>query len=625
MATRKFLFMSTSGYSEQQSAADDIVLGALAVTNAATLGSAVITNGATVGTTLAVSGATTLAAVTASGAAILQSTLAVTGAATMASTLAVTGASTLGVLGAGASTLASAVVSGAATVGSTLGVTGTSTLGVLSAGASTLSSATISNGATVGTTLAVTGATTMAALTASGAAQINSTLGVTGASSIAALTASGAAILQSTLAVTGAATMASTLGLTGSLTMGAAGNVIIPLAPSADTHAANKLYVDGLISTATTDRALIRTEMSALVQGIDIKYSVRAATTANITLSGAQSIDGVSVVAGNRVLVKDQTLPAANGIYVAAAGAWSRSDDMSISAECVGAFCFIEEGTVNADGGWVMSSNDTFVLATTAMVWTQFSNAGVILAGAGLTKSGVTIDIGAGSGIAVAADSIAIDLADDPGLQFSSSKLDLKLLSTGGLQKGSTGASIKIASANQLASDASGLAVTGVPSLFKINGSAVSAAVSHTNLGLLTDAAHYQTAGGVNALHQHMSVPTAQSRYTASAAAISAGDPICVASATTVKKGAANVDASALVFGVAQASVSASGTCEVVSHGYVPSVLSSATAGTAYYLAASGGLSADLPGAGNRVVRMGFALNTTDLFVVIADLGKQAA
>ena len=79
--------------------------------------------------------------------------------------------------------------------------------------------------------------------------------------------------------------------------------------PTNDSDAATKGYVDGL------------------VQGIDAKASVVAATTANITLSGAQTIDGVSVVAGNRVLVKDQSTSSANGIYVAAVGAWARSTD----------------------------------------------------------------------------------------------------------------------------------------------------------------------------------------------------------------------------------------------------------------------------------------------------------
>lgn len=76
---------------------------------------------------------------------------------------------------------------------------------------------------------------------------------------------------------------------------------------------------------------------------------VRAATTANITLSGAQTIDGVSVVAGNRVLVKNQGTASQNGIYTAAAGAWSRSDDLPAGASAAGLTVVVQEGTVSAD------------------------------------------------------------------------------------------------------------------------------------------------------------------------------------------------------------------------------------------------------------------------------------
>lgn len=144
--------------------------------------------------------------------------------------------------------------------------------------------------------------------------------------------------------------------------------------PSADTDAATKGYVD------------------ALKQALDIKDSVRVATTANITLSGTQTIDGVSVIAGDRVLVKDQSTGSQNGIYVCAAGSWTRSTDADSSAEVTGGmYVFVNEGTANADSGWVLTTNDAITLNTTALVFTQFSGAGQITAGTGLTKSGNTI------------------------------------------------------------------------------------------------------------------------------------------------------------------------------------------------------------------------------------------
>ena len=162
--------------------------------------------------------------------------------------------------------------------------------------------------------------------------------------------------------------------------------------PTADTDAATKAYVDAARS------------------GLDVKGSVRAATTANITLSGAQTIDGVSVIAGDRVLVKDQSTASTNGIYVAAASTWSRATDADVDAEVhAGMFAFVEEGTANADSGWVLTTNNPIVVGSTALAFAQFSGAGQITAGAGLTKTGNTIDaVGTANRITVNANSIDI-------------------------------------------------------------------------------------------------------------------------------------------------------------------------------------------------------------------------
>jgi hypothetical protein len=164
--------------------------------------------------------------------------------------------------------------------------------------------------------------------------------------------------------------------------------------PTEDTDAATKAYVDAARS------------------GLDVKQSVRVATTANITLSGAQTIDGVSVVAGDRVLVKDQSTASQNGIYTVAVGAWSRSSDADINSEVTaGMFTFVTEGTTNADSGWVLTTNDTITVGTTALAFVQFSGAGQIVAGAGLTKSGNTIDIATASSTRIVVNADSIDLA----------------------------------------------------------------------------------------------------------------------------------------------------------------------------------------------------------------------
>lgn len=109
----------------------------------------------------------------------------------------------------------------------------------------------------------------------------------------------------------------------------------------------------------------------AIAQGLNPKQSVRAATTANITLSGAQTIDGVSIIAGDRVLVKNQTAGEDNGIYVCASGAWTRATDADTAEKIRAAFCFVEEGTANADKMFNLVT-DNITLDTTALVFSQF-------------------------------------------------------------------------------------------------------------------------------------------------------------------------------------------------------------------------------------------------------------
>jgi hypothetical protein len=180
-------------------------------------------------------------------------------------------------------------------------------------------------------------------------------------------------------------------------------------APSA-SFSMNSQKIVSLADPVDPQDAATKSYVDAARSGLDVKASVRAATTAEITLSGEQTIDGVSVVAGNRVLVKNQSAAAENGIYVASASGWSRADDANSSAEVTaGMFTFVSEGTVNADSGWVLTTNDTITLGTTELAFAQFSGAGQITAGAGLTKTGNTIDaVGTADRITVNSDSIDI-------------------------------------------------------------------------------------------------------------------------------------------------------------------------------------------------------------------------
>lgn len=156
-----------------------------------------------------------------------------------------------------------------------------------------------------------------------------------------------------------------------------------------NTFDANGFKVQNLADGTNPQDAVTKAQLDAAVQGWKWKDPVRAATTANITLSGAQTIDGVSVIAGDRVLVKDQSTGSANGIYLAASGAWSRATDFDASSELVGGTVFVSEGTANGNSQWLMTTDAPITLGSTALVWTQV--------GAGTSySSGNGIDISAG-------------------------------------------------------------------------------------------------------------------------------------------------------------------------------------------------------------------------------------
>jgi|SRR5215813_1708627 len=161
--------------------------------------------------------------------------------------------------------------------------------------------------------------------------------------------------------------------------------------PTAATDASTKGYVDSAIA------------------GLSWKDAVRAGSTGNVTLSGLQTIDGVVLAANDRVLLKNQTAPAQNGIYAAASGAWTRTTDANSESTLLGAACFISEGTVNGNTSWIMTTDAPITPDTTALTWVQFAGQGTYQAGNGLTLTGNVFAVGAGTGIVVSAGSTAVD------------------------------------------------------------------------------------------------------------------------------------------------------------------------------------------------------------------------
>ena len=176
------------------------------------------------------------------------------------------------------------------------------------------------------------------------------------------------------------------------------GQRLVSLAtPTSPADGTTKAYVDGEVANAQ--------------QGLDAKASVKAATTGNLSLTApGAAIDGVTMTVGDRVLVKQQTAPAENGIYIwnGAAVAMTRTPDADAWAELPSAYTWVEQGTTQADTGWNCTVDSGGTLGTTAVTWVQFSGAAQLTAGAGLLKTGNTVDVGAGAGITVNADTVQV-------------------------------------------------------------------------------------------------------------------------------------------------------------------------------------------------------------------------
>jgi hypothetical protein len=148
------------------------------------------------------------------------------------------------------------------------------------------------------------------------------------------------------------------------------------------------------ISTATQAALdLLSNQLDAAVAGIHVKESVRVVSVSNITLSGTQTVDGISLAVGDRILVAGQTDATTNGIYVVASGAWSRATDFDETSESKeGDFVFVVEGTLNGNHGYVLISegsgaNESIIFGTDSLNFTKFTGANLTTAGFGLTKT----------------------------------------------------------------------------------------------------------------------------------------------------------------------------------------------------------------------------------------------
>lgn len=339
--------------------------------------------------------------------------------------------------------------------------------------------------------------------------------------------------------------------------------------PTADTDAANKAYVD------------------ALQNGLSWKQAVRAATTGNVAIATAlengDTLDGVTLVTGDRVLVKDQTAAEENGIYVVqATGAAVRALDMNDAAEFDGAAVFVKEGTANEGSGWTQTATVATV-GTDTVSFSQFTGGALYTWGIGLSNSGNTINVNLGAGIIeLPSDEVGIDLYDsstgaliltaDGSTRgtLTGNKLHLLLDGAGALAQGAGGLRINAASVTNAmlvndsittnadtgtdgdlalggtleiaGSSVQGIATAVAGSVFTISG----VDASDTQKGVASfDTSHFSvTAGAVSlaaSLDDLTNVSTADAAATDDVLSKSAGDWVPVSRAAIV--GSTSVDA----------------------------------------------------------------------------------
>lgn len=349
-----------------------------------------------------------------------------------------------------------------------------------------------------------------------------------------------------------------------------------------------------------------------IAQGITFIPSVRVVSTGNVTQSGLPTVDGVTLVAGDRILCIGQTNAVTNGVFLVAAGAWTRPSgaggvsDFTTGRAASGLTMAIREGTNFADLLYSCITDGSPKIDTDAVQFTQIGSLGQVIAGNGLQKS------------TASGNTISAQLAFASGLQFTAGAIDTLLNASGGLSKNASGLAVALNSNNTLAVDAQGLRTLGLPSLFTVAGTATSSNVSAANLNTLTASSTSQA----DALHTHGNVLTARSTaetLSNGSAALAAGDAVVWSStASTLARGDASTQTAPNVIGVAAAAISANGSGVIVRRGIASGVLSQATPGAPVYLNAGGGYTYTFPTAqGVSAVQLGTAVNAQDLDVNI--------
>ncbi len=298
------------------------------------------------------------------------------------------------------------------------------------------------------------------------------------------------------------------------------------------TTPSSAAFTTATVSTAPVggNDVVNKTYLDYFAAGLSWKQPVLCATTANITLTGLQTLDGVTVVAGDRVLVKNQSTASQNGIYLASATAWSRAPDADTWNELISAITFIETGSTLTGSAWYCTAQPGGTLGTTAVNWSNFSVAASYSAGTGLTLASNVFSItntGVSAGAygsasktltatvnaqgqltVLAASDIAIANTQVSGLGTMSTQNATGVAITGGSLNGvtiggTTAGAITGTTITATTFNGAGTGLTGTASALSIGGSAGSATTATTATNLANGAAGsipYQTASGATSM-----------------------------------------------------------------------------------------------------------------------------
>jgi hypothetical protein len=449
----------------------------------------------------------------------------------------------------------------------------------------------------------------------------------------------------------------------GNLAMGSNRITGVPDVPTASTDAVNQNYVDsvasglqwrepadvfGLVGNATvvtvngltptagdayvmTDAGTLTAGSLAVVAGDMVQYD-GSVWVKVVAASGGFPPDGTrAVLSTQTALVSPYTDATDDGKIV-------EFDGTSLTGADTGEATDGSAILINGEGGYYENNGFVYDGTVPTGTWIQFTGAGQINAGDGLSKDGNTLNVNAGDGIAIVTDRVTIDLADtNPGLELTGTTPDaeLRVLVDGahGIILGASGVELEIDDTpDTLDVDADGLKVVGLPQDFKINDVAThyddagTGQVTAANLDTLTAG----STSDADALHTHSNITVEEAKrvediHTA-ASAITAFRAVCwSATADKIEHADNGADLTSQVIGIAKEAGVADDPIQVVKYGVLTG-FTGLTQRTAYYLGATGQLvvygSVPRPG---RVIRCGFAKSTTDLDIQFMDFGRRAA